>query len=131
MFRGLLTSMKGLFTPAHVSGTEVLNERPVGVPPAARRRAADLVHAAAQAFARDLPDLLKDQQGRWVAYWGERCLGVGDNKFLLYQECIRNGYNPLELFVEAIEPGADEPPVVCEHVVTEGDVSSGSNPKQP
>jgi hypothetical protein len=58
-----------------------------------------------EAFARDLPRLLQECEGKWVAYWGEERLGVADNSLALYRQ-YAGQINPKELFVELVHPEA-------------------------
>jgi hypothetical protein len=53
-------------------------------------------------FFRELPQLLKERRGQWVAYWGARRLGFAATKTALWEECRRQGYQ--ELFVRQIVP---------------------------
>jgi hypothetical protein len=59
-----------------------------------------------EAFARDLPRLLQECEGKWVAYWGEERLGVADSSIALFQQ-YAGPINPKELFVELVHPEAD------------------------
>lgn len=43
------------------------------------------------AFYRELPELLKKHYGKWVAYHGDQCVGVGRTKTELYFKCVRAG----------------------------------------
>ena len=56
------------------------------------------------AFKRELPGLLKDHFGEWVAFQGDRCLGFGTSKTQLYQECFGKGLKRGEFLVECVEP---------------------------
>jgi hypothetical protein len=51
------------------------------------------VRRSHQAFARDLPELLKDQtlRGKWIAYHGDERIGIADSDEPLLQECSRRG----------------------------------------
>jgi hypothetical protein len=60
------------------------------------------MRAAQAAFLRDLPRLLKERPGQWVAYLGDKCLGFAKTKTELYQRYLAQGYE--EFFVDCIEP---------------------------
>jgi hypothetical protein len=47
---------------------------------------------AQEAFLQDLPELLTERYGQWVAYYGRNRLGFGKTKTALWQECCRMGY---------------------------------------
>jgi len=51
------------------------------------------------AFYRNLPELLKKHYGKWVAYHGDECIGVGRTQSELYQECLRRGFKDDEFDV--------------------------------
>ena len=55
------------------------------------------------AFQRDLPALLKERPGEWVAYHGEKQLGAGPKNTELYEECVRRGFSPGELALCRVE----------------------------
>ncbi len=67
-----------------------------------------IIHQALKAFLRDLPQLLRQRQGHWVAYYGDKSLGFGTSKTALYQECLRQGYPHEEVLVRRIEPHVAE-----------------------
>ena len=54
------------------------------------------------AFYRDLPGLLKTHYRKWVAYHGDRLLGVGRSKTELYQKCLRDGLKEDEFVVRFV-----------------------------
>jgi hypothetical protein len=56
------------------------------------------------AFNRDLPRLLVSHPGQWVAYHGERLLGVGPKATELYDGCLRQGLNLDEVLVCHVVP---------------------------
>jgi hypothetical protein len=58
-------------------------------------------------FRRDLPTLLEEHAGDWVAYNGDRCLGFGNSKTDLYQQCLDRGIDDDRFIVEFVEP--DDP----------------------
>jgi len=64
----------------------------------------DLLQRAEAAFRRDLPQLLEEQPGRWVAYRGDQRVGFSDDDFELYRRCQEQGYDLEEFIVEYVEP---------------------------
>jgi hypothetical protein len=56
------------------------------------------------AFWRDLPQLLKERPGQWVAYRGDQRLGFAETRAELWQQCLKQGYTPGEFLVRSIEP---------------------------
>jgi hypothetical protein len=60
------------------------------------------MRAAHKAFERDLPQLLRERPGQWVAYLGDKPLGFAKTKEELYQRYLSQGYE--EFFVRCIEP---------------------------
>src|SRR5690242_12347504 len=56
------------------------------------------------AFRRDLPQLLQERPGQWVAYHGDVRIGFGSSKRVLYQECLRQGLPIGDFAVRSIEP---------------------------
>jgi hypothetical protein len=69
---------------------------PAGVSP--------LIVWADEAFRRDLPQLLSERPGQWVAYHGHQQIGFGPTKQQLYQECLSRGLQRDEFLVLSIEP---------------------------
>ncbi len=51
-----------------------------------------IILEAEEAFRRDLPELLKERHGQWVAYHGAQRIGFGTTKTALWNECLRQGY---------------------------------------
>ena len=47
---------------------------------------------AQRTFFADLPKLLRERPGQWVAYYGRRRLGFGKTKTALCKDCIRQGH---------------------------------------
>src|SRR5262245_58279849 len=74
----------------------------------------ELQRAAFAAFARDLPALLDEHPGKWVAYHGAERLGIADDDADLYELGRRRGLSPLALLVIGIDPEADQAPVISE-----------------
>jgi hypothetical protein len=75
-------------------------------------RYAALGKQATLAFWRDLPQLLRERPGQWVAYHGDRQLGFGATRWELWQECLRRGLVPDEFVVRSIEP--EDPSLILE-----------------
>jgi hypothetical protein len=59
---------------------------------------------AEDAFRRDLPQLLEERPGQWVAYHGHQRIGFAATKPQLYQECLNRGLPPDEFHILCIEP---------------------------
>jgi hypothetical protein len=59
---------------------------------------------ALQAFLRDLPELYRQRAGQYVAYHGERQVGFGSQKHLLYKDCTDGGLGLDEFVIFCIEP---------------------------
>jgi hypothetical protein len=57
---------------------------------------------AEAAFKRDLPRLLQERPGQWVAYYGDKLIGFAKDSRELWQRCESLGYE--EIFVCCIEP---------------------------
>ncbi len=64
---------------------------------------ADLKQQALQAFQRDLPQLYAERPGQWVAYQGDRQLGLAAHKHQLSQECFQHGLQRDEFVIFCIE----------------------------
>ncbi len=54
-----------------------------------------------QAFLRDLPDLLAEYSGQWVAYSGETRLGINSSRRSLYRDCVAAGHCDREFLIAA------------------------------
>jgi hypothetical protein len=63
---------------------------------------------ALQAFQGDLPHLLIERPGEWVAYEGGQQIAFSSHKHELYQECFRRGIARDDLVVFCIEPQETE-----------------------
>jgi hypothetical protein len=61
-----------------------------------------------QAFARDLPGLLKERPGQWVAYHGAKQLGFARTSTELYEKCLAEGIPEDDLVVHRIEAKTPE-----------------------
>lgn len=66
-----------------------------------------LIEEAQSAFWRDLPRLLKERPGQWVAYRGGSQIGFAATDITLYRQCLRLGLNDEEFLVRCIEPEVD------------------------
>jgi hypothetical protein len=75
------------------------SEEPIVIPPR--------IVEAQLAFRRDLPQLLHERPGQWVAYHGGQRIGFGRSGRELYEECHRRGLDENEYVVVCIEPEAD------------------------
>ncbi len=60
---------------------------------------------AQRTFLADLPQLLHERFGQWVAYYGSRRLGFGKTKTALCDDCIRQGYE--EFLIRRIHPRSE------------------------
>ncbi|HKI31756.1 MAG TPA: hypothetical protein VKA46_07800 [Gemmataceae bacterium] len=75
---------------------------------------AELQKAAFEAFARELPALLGEQAGKWVAYHGTERLGIADDDADLYALGRQQGLSAQSMLVIGIDPEADQVPVIAE-----------------
>jgi hypothetical protein len=57
----------------------------------AEPRIPSMLTRSMDAFYRNLPELLKKHYGKWVAYHGDECVGIGRSQTDLYQKCLRRG----------------------------------------
>ena len=71
----------------------------LGIPP--------IISQSQAAFRRDLPRLLAERPGQWVAYHGDEQIGFARTKTELYQDCLRRGHKRDEFLVRSIEPEMD------------------------
>lgn len=55
------------------------------------------------AFRRDLPQLLGEHAGEWVAYHHDERVGFDKSKTELYRRCLDRGMNRGEFVVEFVE----------------------------
>jgi len=63
-----------------------------------------MIAQAQEAFVRDLAQLLRDHPGQWVAYRGDKRIGLAGTSTELYQECRRQGIEEDEFIVRCVEP---------------------------
>jgi hypothetical protein len=61
-----------------------------------------------ETYQRELPTLLEERPGEWVAYRGDQRLGFGTTKTKLYQHWFSQGMTIDELFIACIEPYVGE-----------------------
>jgi hypothetical protein len=71
-------------------------------------RIPSIIRRSIAAFHRDLPRLLAERPGQWVAYRGDEQLGFAATKTELYHECFRRGLKRDEFLVRSVEPEMDE-----------------------
>jgi len=62
-----------------------------------------MIRLAQATFLRDLAELLKKHQHRWVAYHGDRRVAIGKSKRQLFQQCLSSGVPHGEFVVRFIE----------------------------
>lgn len=99
------------------------------VPAAKPRRQQECADRAAvqkvafEAFARELPALLSEHAGKWVAYHGAEQLGIADNDTDLYDLGRQRGLSPQSVLVIGIDPEADQTPVISESEFASGDAA--------
>ncbi len=65
---------------------------------------APMVAKSQAAFRRDLPELLKERSGQWVAYHGDTQIGFADSDATLCQQCLARGLTWDQFVVRSIEP---------------------------
>jgi hypothetical protein len=68
----------------------------------------EIIWQARHACRRDLPTLLTNHPGQWVAYHGQRQVAVGHNKTELVQQCLSAGLGRGEFLVLRIEPEIEQ-----------------------
>ena len=66
-----------------------------------------VVRKAYEAFDRELPGLLEDRRGQWVAYHGEERVGFHADDLALYEECERRGIPEEEVLVVRVRPAGE------------------------
>ena len=82
----------------HVATTEATGEYDLTIAP--------MIAKSQAAFRRDLPQLLGERYGQWVAYHGDERISFGGSQFELYDECIRRGLRDDEFVVRVVAPEA-------------------------
>lgn len=68
-----------------------------------------MIQASVNAFRRDLPELLRNSRGMWVAYHGDERIAVGRSQIALYELCFRRGLTRDDFIVCGIEEGVFDP----------------------
>jgi hypothetical protein len=68
------------------------------------REVTPLIQRGQEAFRRVLPELLKKHRGDWVAFSGDRQIGLGRSKRELHQRCLDQGLSPNDFVVRGIGP---------------------------
>ncbi|MBM3997419.1 MAG: hypothetical protein FJ303_25230 [Planctomycetes bacterium] len=63
---------------------------------------------ALQRFLLDLPQLFATHPGQWVAYQGDRRIGLAGQTHELYQKCFQQGLSRDEFVVFCIEAQVTE-----------------------
>lgn len=58
------------------------------------------------AYYRNLLDLLKKHESKWVAYHGDECIGIARTQTELWHRCIHRGLKPGEFYIDFIFTGA-------------------------
>jgi hypothetical protein len=62
------------------------------------------IREAHEVYERELPQLLQERPGQWVAYHGAERIGFAPTKQEMYQVCRDHGFDLDETLVECIEP---------------------------
>ena len=75
---------------------------PLGSDPYIRASTPPAILEAQEQFLRDLPELLRERRGQWVAYYGNHQIGFSKDDLVLWQECLRQGYQ--ECLIRRIWP---------------------------
>ena len=68
-----------------------------------------MIQNSIAAIRRDLPKLLKQHRGSWVAYRGDERIGFGKTQTGLYEECLRRGLTRDDFVVCGVEEGVFDP----------------------
>ena len=66
-----------------------------------------LIMQARAAWRRDLPTLLTSHPGKWIAYHGNRQIGIGNRKTALFQQCLGAGLERSQFLVLRIAQEAE------------------------
>ncbi|MBI1900566.1 MAG: hypothetical protein HYS13_05575 [Planctomycetia bacterium] len=64
---------------------------------------------AKEAFERDLPELVREHEGQWVAYYRRQRIAFGSSMPGLYQQCFQQGYHDKKILVRFVEEPFDGP----------------------
>lgn len=71
-----------------------------------RFRTSKLIEDSQRAFRRELPNLLRTHERRWVAFQGEEMLGVADHEIDLYELAEQQGLKPDQFVIRYVMPEA-------------------------
>jgi len=80
------------------------NPLPVGVEPQHASSPPLALTRGYEAFLRDLPLLLQEHCGEWIAYDENRRLGISSSKRQLYRDCLAAGIPQGSFLICSIEP---------------------------
>ena len=89
-------------TPGEPTGPRTVP--PLGSDPEIRASTPPIILEAQAAFFADLPEMLRERYGQWVAYHGKHRIGFGKDDWALEEECLRQGYNENELLIYLVYP---------------------------
>ena len=90
-----------------VEGEGLVDERASTARGRRRRAESGPGALALETFRRNLPRLMAERPGQWVAYHGDKLIGFAKTPPELYEELDRRGLDGREYVVYCIEP---EPP---------------------
>ena len=62
-----------------------------------------LIRQGRDAFRANLPQLMRHHSGQWVAFNGDKQVGLGGSKTEVYQHCLSRGLRPNQFLVMRIE----------------------------
>jgi hypothetical protein len=68
-----------------------------------------MIQRSIDAFRRDLPGLLKEHRGQYIAYHGQERIGIASSQISLYDECFRRGLSRDDFVVCGIDEGVFDP----------------------
>jgi hypothetical protein len=63
-----------------------------------------LIQLAYLTYERDAPALCREHTGEWVAYHGDRRVGLAPTRSEAWEECIRRGLPEGEFWVFDVQP---------------------------
>ena len=86
----------------------------------------ELQKTAFETFTRELPMLLDEHVGKWVAYHGAERLGIADDDTDLYKLGWQQGLSPQSMLVIGIDPEADQVPVIPESAFSSRELAEGT-----
>jgi hypothetical protein len=72
------------------------------------REVSPIMRRGLAAFQRELPELLENHRGRWVAYHGDHRVALGSSKRQMYQLCLRQNLAPGEFLLRLVDPEIPE-----------------------